>query len=364
MRKVVLVLLVSLMAATGAWAQTIASSTLTGKVTVEGDALPGVIVTATSPRLQGPRATVTSATGAYLIPFLPPGEYTVKFEMTGMQTREENLTLTAAMTVPLDVELKLSAMSEEIIVTADKNMTAAIDATTVSVNFSQDLINSLPTGRGFEAVTSLAPGVNNGGPGNNIVISGAMSFDSLYLINGVVVNENLRGQPHDVYIEDAIEETTVFTGSVSAEYGHFTGGVVNMITKSGGNEFQGTFRTTLRNESWSSPTPLTAEQEDKINPQYELTLGGPFWRDRLWFFVAGRLQDTSDIRQTDMGLARSGDQYADGTPYVEGDQIEAVTYPHATDETRLEGKLTWAITNSHRVVASYTDVDASETNQR
>jgi hypothetical protein len=342
-------------------AQTVATSTVTGKVTVEGDPLPGVRVTATSPRLQGPRGTVTDARGAFHIPFLPPGDYTVTFEMEQMQTRKEMLTLTADMTDTVNVELQLAAVTEEIIVTADKQMTAPIEATAVSANFKQDRINELPV---IDAITLLAPGVNAEGPGDNIIISGAMSYDSLYLINGAIVSENLRGWAHDAYIEDAIEETTVFTGSISAEYGHFTGGVVNMLTKSGGNQFSGSFRTTLRNESWTEPTELTVEQEDTINPTYEATLGGPFWRDRLWFFAAGRYADTSDIGQTEMGSAREGDWDADGVPYEVGEPIPGITYPHGVEETRLEAKLTFAITNSHRVIASYVDVEDNELNYR
>jgi hypothetical protein len=190
-----------------------------------------------------------------------------------------------------------------------------------------------------------------------------MSYDSLYLVNGAIVNENLRGQPHDLYIEDAIQETTVITGAVSAEYGHFTGGVVNAITKSGGNEFTGSFRDSLTNESWTDKTPLTVAQEDNVNSVYEATLGGPFWRDKLWFFGAGRYAETSDVRQTVPGLARTGDQDANGVQIPVGTPITPITYPHGTENTRIEGKVTWAITPSHKLLGSYLDVDASETNQ-
>ena len=362
MRTATLVLLVVLLAATGAMAQTMATSTVTGKVTAEGDPLPGVRVIATSPRLQGPRATVTDARGAYLIPFLPPGDYELSFEMDQMQTRKEMLTLSGDMTDTVDVDLKLAAMTEEIIVTADKQMTAVIEATSVGANFKQELIDVLPTARTFEAITLLAPGVNAGGPSDNIIISGAMSYDSLYLVNGMIVNENLRGQPHDLYIEDAIEETTVQTGAISAEYGHFTGGVVNALTKSGGNQFSGSFRATLRNESWTEPTEFTEDQEDKINPRYEATLGGPILRDKLWFFTAGRYADTADIRQTNPGYARTGDQDAAGNWIESGEPITPITYPHTNEETRLEAKLTWGITPSHRVIGSYIDIDESATN--
>jgi hypothetical protein len=343
-------------------AQTIATSTVTGTVTAEGDPLPGVRVIATSPRLQGPRATVTDARGAYLIPFLPPGEYTITFEMEQMQTRKENLTLSGDMTDTVNVELQLAAVSEEIIVTADKQMTAPIEATAVTANFKQELIDVLPTSRSYQAVTLLAPGVNAGGPNDNIVISGAMSYDSLYLVNGMIVNENLRGQPHDLYIEDAIEETTVQSGAISAEYGHFTGGVVNALTKSGGNKFLGSFRATLRNESWTEPTEFTEEQEDKINPRYEVTFGGPIVRDKLWFFTAGRYADTSGIGQTNPGYARTGDQDAAGNWIESGEPLTPITYPTTREETRLEAKVTWGITPSHRLIGSYIDIDEEATN--
>jgi hypothetical protein len=357
-----LVVVVMVAIAAPAAAQTMATSTVTGKVTAEGAPLPGVRVTATSPKLQGPRATVTDANGAYLLPFLPPGDYELTFAMDKMQTRKEVMTLTGDMTDTVNVDLQLAAVTEEIIVTADKQMTAAIEATAVTANFKQDLINVLPVGRTYEAVTLLAPGVNAGGPNDNIVISGAMSYDSLYLVNGMIVNENLRGQPHDLYIEDAIEETTIQSGAISAEFGHFTGGVVNMLTKSGGNQFSGSFRTTLRNESWTDPTPLTFEQEDKINPTYEATFGGAILRDKLWFFTAGRYRDSASIRQTNPGNARTGDQDAAGNWLESGTPLVPITYPYTNEETRLEAKLTWGITPSHRVIGSYVDIAEEATN--
>lgn len=153
------------------------------------------------------------------------------------------------------------------------------------------------------------------------------------------------------------------TGAISAEYGHFTGGVVSAITKSGGNDFDGSFRTSFTNESWVSRTPFTAEQDDTLNEVYEGTVGGPFLRDRVWFFGAGRFAETADIRQTVPGLARAGDQDANGVAYAVGAQLPPIVYPHGTEERRLEGKVTGSLTSKHTVVASYLDITASETNQ-
>lgn len=344
-------------------AQTNPTATINGKVTSEGAPLPGVTVTVASPNLQGTRNTVTTETGDYLFPLLPPGSYTITFELDGMQTVTRRMELTATRTHPLDIQLRAAAVSEAITVTAETPFTAAVESTQVSANFKHELIDDLPVGRTLTAVTLLSPGVNSNGPGGNTIISGAMSFDSLYLVNGAVVNENLRGQPHGLFIEDAIQETTVISAAVPAEYGHFTGGVVSAITKSGGNDFSGSLRDSLTNESWEARTPLTEEQEDKINPVYEGTLGGPFFRDRLWFFGAGRFAETQDVRQTVFGAARQGDQDANGNQLTIGQTISPLTYPHGTEEMRLEGKLTGTLNNKHTVIGSYLDINSTETNQ-
>src|SRR5207249_5158643 len=129
------------------------------------------------------------------------------------------------------------------------------------------------------------------------------SFEPLYLVNGATVSGNLRGQPLPLYIEDAVQETTVATSGISAEYGRFGGGVVNVVTKSGGNLFSGSFRDTLMNDNWRSLTPFTGDTKiDKTVPTYEYTLGGPVKANRLWFFTAGRVQNQRQARQTAITL--------------------------------------------------------------
>jgi outer membrane cobalamin receptor len=107
------------------------------------------------------------------------------------------------------------------------------------------------------------------------MVSGALSYENLNLVNGVVINENLRGQARNLFIEDAIQETKVSTGSISAEYGRFQGGVINSITKSGSNVFSGSFRISFTNDSWSSLTPYPGDQNiDDTVPVYEATSAG------------------------------------------------------------------------------------------
>jgi hypothetical protein len=317
---------------------------LVGTVTADGAALPGVTVTITSPSLQGTRSTVTADTGGYAFPSLPPGDYSVSFELSGMQTVTKKLRVNLAQTSRGDADLRPSALTEAITVTA--SAPAALETTEVSTNFSSETIAELPTlNRTIATAALIAPGVNDAGPNKQVVISGAQSFDNLFLVNGVVVNENLRGQPHNLFIEDAIQETTVLSGgAISAEYGRFTGGVVSTITKSGGNEFSGSFRDSFRNDDWQSKTdfPGEADHIDDINSVYEGTLGGRILRDRLWFFVAGRDEESSTSAET----------VATRIPFAQG-----------VEERRLEGKLTGNIAK-HSLVASWLDVARKETNNR
>lgn len=317
------------------------SATLTGSVSSGGTPLPGVTITASSRSLIGTRTVVSGQNGDYNIPALPPGEYSVKFELEGMQTVTKKARLSLAETSRVDADLKGTKVSEAITVTA--TAPAVMESTQIAANFPKATMEKLPTNRTITAAVDLTPGagVNANSPNGQYAISGAPSYDNLYYVNGTVVNENLRGQPEQLYIEDAVQETTVMTGGISAEYGRFTGGVISTITKSGGNEFSGSFRDNLSNSSWTAKTPWPTESNhlDKTNGVYEETLGGYILRDRVWFFGAGRQRKTSTQNFT---------------------SVTNVPFTQARDQKRLEGKLTGNVTPSHNLVVSYVDVKDSD----
>lgn len=310
------------------------TGTLSGTVTTAGNQMPGVTVTVSSPALQGTRTVTTGEAGGYYFPALPPGRYTVTFELAGMQRVEKQVTVNIAQSSRADADLKVSGVAEAITVTAAAP--PAVETTEVAANFDVETINELPVGRTIVDTVLLAPGVNDAGPLDQISISGAPSFDNLFLVNGVVVQEVLRGQPHDLFIEDAVNETTILSGGISAEFGRFSGGVVSTVTKSGGNEFTGSLRDSLANPSWTDKSDYAAQVDpiDELNETYEATLGGRVIRDRLWFFTAGRTEDRETSRQTTQT----------NIPFVEG----------RTDR-RWEAKLTGQIAQNHTLVGSYLD---------
>ena len=339
--KIVALLAAVVLAAVPLRAQTNPTGTISGKVTdQEGLPVPGATVTVQSPALQGTRSATTSANGDYIIPFLPAGDYEVTTELTGFKTIKQRTRVSPTESVTVSPTLSVSTVSETITVTGHVTEEFGQKAE-VATKFKQDLIDKLPSTRTFVDAARLAPGVENTGPNGGLAINGAMSFESLYIVNGVVVNENIRGQALDLFIEDALQETTITTGAISAEYGRFQGGVVQAITKSGGNEFSGSYRIRFDNNKWTHLTPYRNDKRtDKLLKTQEITLGGPIVKDRLWFFGAGRL--TGDRQQT---LTTS---------------FTNINYPDVNNQQRYEGKLTWSLNSNHTFKGAYTKIKDTE----
>jgi len=336
-----------LLVATSAFAQL--TSSLTGTVTTDGVGLPGVTVTISSENMQGTRTTVTGDGGGYSFNSIPPGDYAVRFELSGMQSTSRRVQIGVGQSGRADATLSVAAVAEAITVTA--SAPSVLETPSVSTNIDAKMVEDLPIGRTVQAAAALAPGVNGNTASNNqLSISGSPGYDNLVMVNGVSITEAVRSQVLSLFIEDAIQETTVMTGGISAEYGRFTGGVVNSITKSGGNEFSGSFRDSLTNDAWTEENQVQVrnnrENRDILNQVYEATVGGFIIRDRLWFFAAGRDTETS----TDVA-----------TRAVPG-TTTSLSATSVVEQRRLEGKLTGQITPKHNLAASYFDLTQTATN--
>ena len=117
-------------------------------------------------------------------------------------------------------------------------------------------LDNLPTARTLLSAVTLSPGRQPERPERRLHDLGRAVLRQPLQVDGAVINDNIRGTPYNLFIEDAIQETTTSSSAISAEFGRFTGGVVNTITKSGGNTFSGSFRTTFTNDAWSATTPV------------------------------------------------------------------------------------------------------------
>ncbi len=287
--KLLLVTLVCLLAAGSLLAQTTRGS-IQGSVVDEGNQpLPGVTITVTSPALMGSKSAVSDANGEFRFSLLPPGTYKAVFSLPGYQrVEQENVVVQLAGTITLDVTLN-SAFTEEVLVTSQAPL-VDVTSTTVGSNLGQDLIVNLPTGRTFSSLTFLAAGAVTGGQGQNVNIMGATGSENRYVVDELDTTDPAFGTIGTQLSFNFIQEVQVQTGGYEPEYGGALGGVINMITKSGSNEFHGEVFGYYTDDSFSSEAKKPAGR-GAANTQYTdydvgFDLGGKIIEDKLWYFVA------------------------------------------------------------------------------
>ncbi len=274
-----------------------------------GGALPGASVEIKSPSLQGTRTTVTAGDGSFRFAQLPPGEYVVTFALSGFTKVEKRAAVQLDKTVVVDATLQISAKTEEIIVTGEAPV---VDATSSSsgANFTSDFVRTLPVGRGFQALAIKTPGVimGSGLDNTNFNVYGSTGAENSFVIDGVDTTEVRYGRQGKTVVGEFVQEIEVKAGAFQAEYGHAQGGVLNAITKSGGNEFHGDVfgyysgkpSTPDGSNIWQAEDKHLQEKADSLGTSRNQTdairntmnndvgadLGGFFMKDRIWFFGA------------------------------------------------------------------------------
>ena len=321
------------------FAQGVQTGTIRGAVVDEhGLPVPGVAVTIYSSALQGQPSVSTSADGSYAFRALPPGDYDIRFQMGSFAPLARSIAVPIGETVEENATLLAAGVTETVTVVADMP---------VGLNITQDEVEVLATPRTLQGIATLSPGLTENAPNaGQVVISGAFAFDNIFMVNGVDVTDNLFGAPQSLFIEDAIQETAVLTSGITAEYGRFSGGVVNAITKSGGNIFAGSYRVNLSNPAWALETPFDVENgivyPNALNTSHEMTVGGPLVEDRLWFFGAGRLARVD----------AAGTLNQTGLPYI-----------HTDKNTRGEIKVTATAAATHMFQAGYLTNHMNQTNR-
>lgn len=298
------------------------SGNLRGEVKDEsGGALPGVTVAATSQERGFSRNTVTDGNGRFLFAAIPMGRYRVVASLSGFETVTvtDNLVETEKMT-DLDVTLRLAGQKAEVTVTGEVPI---VDRTNTSVNtrLRQTEYQKIPVGRSYQTLFNTAAGVTGAagtGVAGNPNVHGALSSNNLYMFDGVDITDPTTGTFAGNLNFEAIQEVSIYTAGVSAEYGRSTGGVINVITKSGTNRFEGSAKYLVTNDDWDSQnktrsqvcgTPATGQTRcstgtklervkfDHENESIAFTLGGPVFPDYAWFFGAYEKAETTSAQR-------------------------------------------------------------------
>ena len=274
-------------------AQSSVSGSLQGRIRdAEGGALPGVTVTVLSEALiAGELVTVTDERGGYRFPSLPVGSYTVQAALEGFQTvRQEGIRIQLSASLSVDLVLQLATVSETIEVTAGAPIVSVVD-NRVATSFNAEYIDKQPIQRNYYNIIKQAPGVNadyTSSSGSAMLAYGGTSeSQNAFTLDGVNVADAGAGQHWILPSIQWMEEIQVGGLGANAEYGGYTGGIINGVTKSGGNTVQGGVEIYYQPTSWvADNTPDTPDEEFKFE-DYAASLGGPVIKDKMWYFLSG-----------------------------------------------------------------------------
>ena len=300
-----LIVLLLLSAVGMAAAQETTSGSIQGRlVDPQGLAIPGATVTVTSG--QGSKSFTTDSEGRYFAPFLTPGTYTVRAELQGFKPVEQrNVDVRLGQRLELNLTMTVGGVTETVDVTGSSPVIDT-SSTTIGANLDSELLNRVPVQRRFSDTLYLAPGVSSSGTAGaaNPSVSGASGLENQYIIDGVNITDPGYGALGSYSIVfgslgsatpfDFIKEVQVQTGGYAAEYGQATGGVVNVITKSGSNNFRGSGFAYFQPEQLEGTyeTVFSSSRPEAVNvtgsrlSDAGLEIGGPIVRDRLFFFGA------------------------------------------------------------------------------
>jgi hypothetical protein len=284
-------------------AQETTTGSIAGAVTdAQGLAVPGATVTLTTP--QGDRTFVTDADGAFLAPFLPPGVYAVRVELSGFRTLDrQNIEVQLGQRVQLTLPLQIGAVTESVSVSGAAPVIDRSSTTTGTVLDSAQL-QRVPIGRRFSDTLYIAPGVSSGGQVGdaNPSMSGGSGLENLYVVDGVNITNAGYGALGSYSIVfgslgngvpfDFIKETQIKTGGYEAEYGQSTGGVVNVVTKTGTNQLRGSafgyFRPDALENSYDQVTTVNGTVNFTQTRAFDTgaEVGGPVVPSHVFFFGA------------------------------------------------------------------------------
>ena len=283
--------------------------TVSGRVLDEqGGGVPGVTVELVSTDRGFRRTQTTDSTGSFNFPLLQRGMYTVRASLSGFTTVEKTNNLVEAdKTTDVNITMRLAPTEERVEVTGEVPL---VDKTNVSATttVSSTLTQKLAIGRSYQTLIQTAPGVTGLANAGNPNSHGALAGNNQYLFDGVDTTDVTTGTFGQNFNYEAIDEVVVSTSGISAEYGRAQGAIVNVITKSGTNNFSGSAKYIMTNDKWNADNKghnpangvaFNRTKFDEVQPRWALTAGGPFWKDHVWFFGAYEFYDqTSAFAQT------------------------------------------------------------------
>jgi hypothetical protein len=343
-----------------------------------GAVLPGVTVTLQS-NMGVKLDAISDGSGVYRFPSLLPGTYTVTANLQGFGPGKVSDVLVALGQVKkVDFALALAGVTETVQVTVESPL-VDVKQSARATNIRAEQVELLPHNRDFTSLATQAPGSNIEPKSGGLMIDGAAAAENRYIIDGMETTDLIHGQSGKNVLADFVEEVQVKSSGYPAEYGGSTGGVINVLTKSGSNEFHGNALTYWQGSKvQGAPIPtLRLALADNTKAEYQryakddtnryepgAAIGGPIFRNRMWFFGAYQPAYTKIQRPVTSGTAgqtgTSGNPNATPSNTTQKQQVEYITANQTMQlgsklRTRLAFNNSWSKSDGQLAAVNGTD---------
>ena len=278
--------------------QSVTSATLSGRIEdTSGASVSGANVVATHVETNQHVETTSDHEGRFRFPYLRTGAYDLKIDAAGFASVAKQLTVSIGQALDLPVKLEVAGVSAEVNIGSDVPIVETV-RTQITETIRPKEMNELPlNGRNFLDLSLLIPGVsptNTGSnqrfaetsavPGQGISIAGQRNLYNSFILDGVSANDDAADLTGTYYSEEVIDQFQVVTSGGIAEFGRASGGVVNILTRSGTNDWHGSVYGFFRNQRFDARNPLAPTKDLLTQAQYGVTASGPVRRDNTFFF--------------------------------------------------------------------------------
>jgi hypothetical protein len=359
--------------------QTVTSAALSGRLTDRSGALvTNAALTATNLETNQKRTAKTDYDGRFRFPYLQVGAYKLLVEAQGFVPISKALTLTVGQAIDLALQLEVEGMSEHVTVNAEVPILETV-RTQLTETVQPAEIDRLPlNGRNYLDLAMLVPGVsptNTGSnqrfaetsavPGQGISVAGQRNLANSFIVDGVSANDDAADLTGTYFSQEVIREFQVVTSGGIAEFGRASGGVVNIITRSGTNDWRGNFYGFARNQRLDARNPLAPKKDLLTQAQYGATIAGPVQHDRTFLF--SNFEQTRRNYSTVITIAPSAvssiNRRLDAVGY-RGPGIETGTVPANFDTTNAFARLDHQINGRNQLNAHYSLYHITAVNSR
>jgi len=327
----------------------------------------GATVVATSPALQGEQVVITDENGQYFITSLPPGMYTLTVYYNDSTYARGNVLVQVGKEVVINISVNSSDTTGkpkgEVINIAGSAPIVDQGSTKTGITITEDYTKNVPTGRTFGAVLGSASGSQTDTYG--ISMAGSTSVENTYVIEGINTTDTAYGRLSSNLPNEFISETEVITGGYNAEYGRATGGIINVVTKQGSNEFHGSVFGNYSPASFTSAAKIVPAEGGSIDTSLDtgnywdagFELGGPIIKDKLWFHVGfdPSVNDYSMNRIVQSQVDANQDGVADidpATGLIKHDEVSRATVDGSQKTYYFTGKINGAIDQNNQFQVS------------